>query len=28
MSKYEYEHDENVELSIFHSTLQSFSLIL
>jgi len=28
MSKYEYEYDENIELSIYHLTLQSICLIL
>jgi len=28
MSKYEYEYHDNVELSIYYSTLQSFCLIL
>jgi len=28
MSKYEYEYDENVELSIYHPIPQSFCLIL
>jgi len=28
MSWYEYEYDENVELSIYHQTLQSLYLIL
>jgi len=27
MSKYKYEYDENVELSIYHSTVQSLCLI-
>jgi len=28
MSNYKYQYDENVELSIYHPTLQSFCLIL
>jgi len=28
MSKYEYEYDENVELSIYHPTSQNHRLIL
>jgi len=28
MSKYEYEYDENVELSIYHITLQNLCLVL
>jgi len=27
-AKYKYEYDENVELSIYHPTSQSFCLIL
>jgi len=28
MSKYEYEYNENIELSIYHPTPQSFCLII
>jgi len=28
MSKYKYEYDENIELSIYHQICQNFCLIL